>query len=250
MTSASDCCKKLVTLHHIVYVALIFSLLSLSVVCFRWSIADINASQVIFHLDVVDNSSSNKDLHAWQIAQKQLNYMLMLRPNDAQYLDFAEYFYDILCSLEQSRPDLITALALQKNDQEALRYARSALKLRPTWPNFWKEYAKYKIKLHQFDAELFLAYQQAVKLGRWEKFIQYKLAKLGVGHWDDMGIETRQWVLQAAEQTLVIEDIDFQEPRKLAHLTNITKVCPMLESVQGLSFPKLIEMCATIEKVK
>jgi hypothetical protein len=222
----------------LIQVPIIVGLSLLAFTCFKWSLADIYATQVNYIIDKEDDSAAEANILSWQRAKLQLQNTLLLRPQHPQYLELAENFYQTLYSLEADAPDLLKALTWHDNETTALQYAQQALLLRPSWPYLWNELAVSKITLNQFDNELTAAIERATTLGPWQQSIQYQIALSGLDTWDSQEDKTRQIIVKAVEQSMAMNEIQPYR-HKLEVLLGHEKTLKMCGYVKEQTLEKL-----------
>lgn len=219
------------------------SLLTLAINCFRWSYADILASQIEYHLSAADKAPQKRTVEDWRQADQYLQQILSLRTQHPQYIEIAERYYQVLDTLETEAPALIDELGWKNNEQQALLSARKGLQLIPTWPYLWKQLVLSKVTLKQFDQELSLAIIKAVELGPWEKPVQYEIAVIGLENWDRLNEQSQNSVLNAIENMLQIRPDRLYDIKLLLSHTNITKACILSTSFPDGSFKNFRKHC-------
>jgi len=231
-------------LQAVLYLSAILVLIILANIALRWSLADVYATQVSHHLDLVKKDSSNKNSKQWRQARQHLERTLDLRPVYARYFELAEAFYQRLDSLEFQRNPLIQELAWHNNELEAQNYARRGLRLTPSWPNLWNRLVISKFILKQFDNELTGGMERAVYLGPWEQPIQYGVAILGLAYWPNLQDAARLHVLHAMEQTLAMDQSHSKvyDATKIFTHANFSQACAML--AKGMIDRPLYSHCA------
>lgn len=227
----------------IIYALLILFFLGLSIISFRWSLADILATQVDYHLDTVDEASTNKNAEAWRKISLQLQRCLSLRDNAPRYLESAERFYQMLDTLETDAPELLKELGWKDNEQKALGFTRRSLQFRPSWPYLWEEMALSKAGLKEFDDELTGSFERAIKLGLWEQSIMNDLTWIGLDSWDNLAKQAQHLVFQAIEQSLVIGLGKSHFEQQLPAHTNFIKICAMIRGESISKWALLERMC-------
>jgi len=78
--------------------------------------------------------------------------------------------------------------------QDALRYFKNAVELRPTWAVAWVSYAQSRMLNRNIDRETFIALSKGFEYGRWQIDIQQKLLWLSIGIWDKLPEKLQQQV--------------------------------------------------------
>ncbi len=227
------------------YVLAILGLIILATIAVRWSLADVYATQVSHHLDAVKNNASNTSAKQWRQARQHLERTLELRPAYARYFELGEAFYQALDSLEFQRHPLIQELGWHDNELEALNYARRGLRLTPSWPQLWNRLVISKVLLQQFDNELTGGMERAAHLGPWEQSVQYTVAILGLDFWPSLPDAAHQQVLQAMEQTLLMDKMSHSkvyDATKLFSRASFSQACEKLE--KGTANRQLSDRCA------
>lgn len=210
----------------ILYLPLFAALLYLAMLCLRWSVSDIQATQVEYHLKTLKQASANKTVKAWRQAKQQLDSSLASRPENPQHLELAEYFYQVLDGLETEAPELMQELGWQNNEAQALNYARSALQIKPSWPYAWKQLVLSKSTLKQYDSEMSGGYAKAMELGKWEATVVVDLVDLGLRDWENLNAQTKHVVQQAIEQLISINQTKNKDSKPLLDSLNAAKACP------------------------
>jgi len=231
-------------LRAVLYVPAILGLLLLANIALRWSLADIYSTQVSHHLDTVKKDSSNKNAKQWRQARQHLERTLELRPAYARYFELAEAFHQKLDSLEFRKDPLIQELAWHDNELEALNYARRGLLLTPSWPYLWNRLVLSKFVLQQFDNEQTGGMERVVHLGPWEQTIQYGVAILGLNGWSNLQDTGHQFVLQAMEQTWIMDKKDHVntfDVKQIVSNANFAQVCESI--AKGMLDQKLFRHC-------
>ena len=69
-----------------------------------------------------------------------------------------------------------------------------ALGERPTWPYDWMALALVEYRLNQVDAEFYRALHRSVALGPWEPSVKYRVAEIGLHHWNHLDNDVRGFV--------------------------------------------------------
>lgn len=77
----------------------------------------------------------------------------------------------------------------------ALAFQRMAVRSRPAWPYGWQELLRTKAEMGAWDAELDLAFDQTLRLGKAEPLLQEALSRFAFGHWRLLAVERREAVL-------------------------------------------------------
>lgn len=175
----------------IALIVVALSLLLLAGQCFKWAAANVLATQVTYQLNNGTWQTTPENLRKWRQARQQLQQILSLRSNNAEYLELAENFYQDLDTMETDAPTLINALGWQQNAKLALQFGQQAVCLRPSWPNLWKEIVLSKMALEQYDEQFQAAYAQAIKLGGWENETLQTMPSLAEEAWEQLSETNR-----------------------------------------------------------
>lgn len=218
----------------------------LAVAAFRWSLADVYATQVGHHLDTLNSDLSNKNAEQWRMAKQHLARALELRPADARYFDLAESFYQNVDALETSKNAFILQeLKWRGSERKALKYARRALRLAPSNSYLWGRMMVSKLGLLQFDDELTGTIERSVKLGPWVRSTQYRTAIAGLYYWPFLQDAARPHILEAIEHVLIMNDM---APNGLYDISRITShenfihICE--QQLQDVTRPHLLKYCS------
>jgi hypothetical protein len=147
----------------------------------------------------------------WQQAQLDLRAARERTPGNAQILDDLGYLYAGL-AIGMGSPEFATPEHdLQQNLlRETLNSYRQATSLRPTFPYTWAYLAQSKQLLGQADAEMWQAFDKAVRYGRNEPGVQMAIAHVAFAHWATLDRQRKTTVSSMIEAAR-------PEPRKALH---------------------------------
>ncbi|MFZ2171867.1 MAG: hypothetical protein WAW61_19780 [Methylococcaceae bacterium] len=220
------------------------ALIALSVlaayISIRWAIADILETQIRYQLSKAQTAGHRLDAREWRLTQDMLQKTLELHPDYSAYLELAVFFYQVAAGRPQA---LLDELGWHDSRQQALKYARSALLKRPTWPDLWDDLFQSKIRLKQFDNELTGAMERAVTLGAWEEQVQYDIAFDGLDEWDNLPAAAQQTVLKAMEQTLSMQKDPKSLYKEMQEYASIGKLCQQVSPAPDNVLSLLTQYC-------
>lgn len=80
------------------------------------------------------------------------------------------------------------------HSRQSLGLFRAAAQRRPVSPYVWANIALVKFRLGEIDREFSAALRQAIVLGPWEPHIQLLAADIGLGAYDQLGMDERKVV--------------------------------------------------------
>jgi hypothetical protein len=85
---------------------------------------------------------------------------------------------------------------------KALEPFASAVSMRPTSPYAWANFARIKYYQSQVDGEFYRALDNAMRLGPWEREVQFAVVDLGFAQWDTAPIALRPRILSMVQNGL------------------------------------------------
>ncbi len=197
------------------------------------ALADVWATQVRYELGQPRLSDEE-----WLRTGQILKQSLLLAPDHASNLELAGQFYQV-----QGYRQALPQAPVDRSDsrKKALNYFRQAVTLNPAWPYLWDRLALTKMSLQQFDRELSGALDRVVKLGPWEKTLQYNAAIIGMASAEQLDMLGRAAMYFAMEQSLKMQDQDTQ--KTLLAQFKLKKLCIGIEAF-SVSLPILSRRCA------
>jgi hypothetical protein len=131
-----------------------------------------------------DNTGPVLTQTLWQQTQQTLNAARERTPDNAQILDDLGYLYaGLAVGLGNPEPGTPEHTQQQNLFMQTLSSYRQATVLRPTYPYTWAYLAQTKHLLGQPDAEMWLAFDKAVRYGRNEPGVQMAVARVAFIHW-------------------------------------------------------------------
>jgi hypothetical protein len=122
----------------------------------------------------------------WDWVREDLNSALLLTPGDPTA-------HETLAVLEMQRLDSLEFL------EDADVHLREAVKLRPTSPYTWVNFADLRYRLGELDGRFEASLVAAVRLGPGEPEVQRRVADLGLAGWKEVTTPTRTSIIQAIE---------------------------------------------------
>ena len=118
---------------------------------------------------------------------------------------------------------------------EMLDAYRSAIKLRPTFPDYYLRLARAKIMTGVYDQELILALQNSRRFGPWKPNNMYDTVELGLWSWPHLAPPARQVIIDVIEQSQRWQLDERMNIRNSVAIWNLvvaynrkTDICPML----------------------
>lgn len=158
----------------------------------------------------------------WGKTLGELKALHAQNPEDPQVVESLGYIYALQAMRSREIPELKQALF-----DEAIIYFRTSIKLRPMSSYAWSNLA---LALHQkgeANAEMWTAFDRAMRYGGREIAVQKQLAEIGFARWPEIG-ETRQNQLR---NIYVSVGADYQEAMlEIAQRNNL----------QGLADPVVV----------
>lgn len=242
--------SKLAIIRNIATLLLTFFLLAMSYISFRWSYADILATQVSYHVYTADKDPKKRNVKDWRQAEQYLQTILAIRAEHPQYQEIAERFYQVVDTLETEAPMIVKELGWNKSEYKAIDHARQGLQLMPTWPYLWKQLVLSKVTLKQFDNELTSAIAKAVQLGAWEKRVQYEIAMIGLENWEHLSLESQIQILFSIENMLNIKPDKRYDVKVLLTHNKIVNACVLNQVLPEAGFIKIQQSCEAAFKIK
>jgi hypothetical protein len=136
----------------------------------------------------------------WQQARDVLTSTLSITPDNPQ-------LYDDLGFLHASRAQLLgygepgspLRIYQEKLLEESIVHYRQATVLRPTFPFSWAYLAMAKDLRGQDDAELWLAFDKALRFGYTESAVRIVLTHIACAHWDELSPQRKQGIIHMVE---------------------------------------------------
>lgn len=126
----------------------------------------------------------------WLEARDTLQGALQTAPDNAQLLDDLGFLHASRAqSLGAPAPDSAAHALQQELLASAIANYRAASALRPTFPYTWAYLALAKQLRGELDAELWLAFDKALRYGRTEPGVRPALTQLALANWAALGAE-------------------------------------------------------------
>jgi hypothetical protein len=136
---------------------------------------------------------------AWGQVRDTLERELASTPDSPTLLDDLGFLY---ASRAQTLSEIPALIELQQALlADAVNYYRAASNVRPGFPYTWAYLALAKHLLNQHDAELWDAFDTAMKHGRNEFGVQPVLAEIAFANWATLSPERRQTVIAMVADT-------------------------------------------------
>lgn len=162
-----------------------------------------------------DGTGPVYSLPLWQQAHDELQAALERTPDNAQLLDDLGFLDAARAlGLGTPAPDSPEFALQQSLLASAVVHYRQATVLRPTFPYTWGYLALAKHHKGENDAELWAAYDKAVRYGRNEAGVQTTLARLAFLYWDTIGTERQGQIRR------MVDEASFEPRQKLLDLAD------------------------------
>jgi len=174
--------------------AIILLLAGLSLVAFRWGIADVYGFLARSELESWHQPASEQQ---WQDALGNGLKALEFEPGNPEHLDTVGRIY-----LYRAQNRAIDEMRRDAAKANAVVYIHRAFKQRPSWPYTWAYLVLAKLQLKQIDAEFSHAIERAVTLGPWEPWVQLVVVEAGLSSWKQLDTHTRTLIVEAIDRTL------------------------------------------------
>lgn len=148
-----------------------------------------------------DGNGPAYSLPLWQQTHDELQAALQTTPDNAQLMDDLGFLDAARAlGLGTPAPDSPDHALQQSLLANAIDHYRRATQLRPTFPYTWGYLALGKHYRGENDAELWAAYDKAVRYGRNEAGVQITLARLAFLYWDTVGAERQAQVRRMVDE--------------------------------------------------
>lgn len=148
-----------------------------------------------------DNTGPVVNLALWQQAIEELQAAVQLTPDNAQLWDDLGFLFgERAVGLGTPDADSEDYELQQALLVSALDNYRMATKLRPTFPYAWANLAQVKHLKGETDAELWTAYDKAVRYGRNEPGVQVLLARVAFAQWETLSTVRKKQISDMIEE--------------------------------------------------
>lgn len=193
-------------------------------------LGDINASQAKRLERRWEKSPSTINLVQWQAAENYLQSALMFSPGHPDYLESLGRLY----SWRLFVPPESGAKHGEPQEQalSGLAYYWQAVNERPYRSSTWAELALLKSQLGQIDDEFWLAFQNADRLGPYEKPTLLNLLNAGLGAFKQLSWEQRAEVQALFNRMLTLRWTDTQALKIADQLGMQAALCYGIEELQ------------------
>ena len=185
-------------------------------------IADIYAYQARTYINHWKEKNTEPTTRQWNKAYSLLSQALTLAPKHSGYLEIMAGLYQWQALLPKMKQEkIMESLHLSKI------YYLKTIKLRPSWPYAWGNYALLKLQLNELDDKYLFALGHAIKLGQWEPRVQQLLAQATLPIWPKLDKATQELAVKNVFRGL---HTNFQLFVQLAKQYNmLVTLCTMLQ---------------------
>jgi tetratricopeptide (TPR) repeat protein len=139
--------------------------------------------------------------HGWERVRSSLDKALSYDSHNPDLLYEMGEAYDAAVAVSP-----IGDPAARKNRDSARQYYIAALNGQPTWPYAWIALALVEYRLDHVDAEFYRALHRSVALGPWEPSVKYRIADIGLHHWQKLDINMRAFITGIVHRAVSNQD--------------------------------------------
>jgi hypothetical protein len=136
----------------------------------------------------------------------QIGRALAHAPQHPEYLAFAGH----LKELQAGQPGIV-GKTRREYLEDALRYYRAALTVRPLWPRDWAGLLRVKDGLGEVDGEFRHALRRSMETGPWTPPVQLQVVRSGLRHWDRLDSGEKVQIEALIHATLVNRPLELFE---------------------------------------
>ena len=168
-------------------------------------LADIAIGNVEKELDAWRTTGRAPSLKSWANTQEELAYAKRLNSNDPNYFQLQGLLHEWRFFLADAPYSNDEGFSFR---QQAITAYRTAITLRPAWPEGWAHLARQKAIAGQVDEEFDLAIERATTLGHWEMLVHLLITETGLMAWPSLSPISRTAVIANLERGLSLPRTD------------------------------------------
>lgn len=148
-----------------------------------------------------DTQPPRINLNEWAVARTRLEEGIAISPDSAHLRAELGYVYAVRAQTLGRLSDQHPLYSMQMGLLDlAIEQYRAACALRPTFPYTWAQLALAKHQRGQDDAELWTAFDQALRYGFAEATLQPSLTDIALMRWPALSTERRQTMARMIAQ--------------------------------------------------